>query len=660
MKMKTLDLHRPKERVGLDLLRLPIWRGFAVGLLLLVPNTLWVYYMEQMTGHGPYVSTISLFLNVVFLIIFIDAINSLVRRLRPGRELNRSELIIAYVILTINTSIVGHDMMQALLPVMTAGYWMASSHNLWGEMLTATTPNWLGLSDRDVLYSYYSGSSSMYQWSVIKIWMKPVLWWSGFTVILVSAMFCIAILLRPLWADRERLTFPIIQLPLELTNPASTLLKNRLLWIGVVIAGGIDTINALNTVYPSIPGITMHFDLMTYIKDAPWSGIGWLPVTFNPSLIGLSFLMPLDLSFSCVFFFFWWKLLYIIATATGVSTGYVGDMTEAIFPWKNEQMIGGFLAIALSSILIGKLYFKHVWHRILYGRGEVDDAREGLRFRTALVGLVVCIFLLVAFSVHGGMSPVLALTFFVMYYALAMAVARVRAELGSPVHDFHFAGPDYALAHMLGTGNLRARDLGMLTQYFWFNRAYRGHPIAGSIEGLQMAARARISARPIVIAILATVLLSLMAGFWIRLYLSYKIGANMLFISDGDWFGLEAYNRLQSWTENPKPMNLAAISAAALGLAITLLLAAARTMFIGWPLHPAAYALSASWEIHLVWMPMLIAWLTKLAITRYGGLRLYRQAMPFFFGLIIGESLVGCLWVLASLVFNLPSYSFFI
>jgi hypothetical protein len=640
-------------------LRLPVWRGFAAGILLLAPNSLWVYYMEGMTGHGPYVSTISLFLNVVFIIALLGALNSLARRLRPGLALNRADLIIAYVILTINTSIVGHDLMQVLLPVMTAGYWLASPQNRWGDMLTATTPSWLGVSDKEVLYGYYSGSSTMYQAAVIRAWLGPALWWSGFALVLVAAMVCIAVLVRPLWAERERLTFPIIQLPLELTNPESSLLRSRLLWIGVAVAGGIDTVNALNTIYPSIPAIPVSFDLMTYIKDAPWSGIGWLPVTFHPALIGLSFLMPLDLSFSCVFFFFWWKLLYVIATATGVSTGYSGDMSEAIFPWKNEQMFGGFIAIALSSILIGRRYFGHVWRRVVSGLGEVDDAREGLRFRTAAVGLVVCILLLVAFSVHGGMSPWLAVIFFVMYYALAMAVARVRAELGSPVHDFHFTGPDYTLAHMLGTGNLRGHDLGMLAQYFWFNRAYRGHPIAGSLEGLQMAARARVSPRPIVAAVLVAVLLSLAAGFWIRLHLSYQVGTNMLFISTQDWFGVETYNRLQSWIGNPEPMNLAAIGAAAAGLAVTLLLAAARTTFVGWPLHPAAYALSASWEIHLVWMPMLIAWLAKLTITRYGGLRLYRQALPFFFGLILGESLVGCLWVLIGLALKLPSYSFF-
>jgi hypothetical protein len=94
------------------------------------------------------------------------------------------------------------------------------------------------------------------------------------------------------------------------------------------------------------------------------------------------------------------------------------------------------------------------------------------------------------------------------------------------------------------------------------------------------------------------------------------------------------------------------------GFAITMLLAAARTSFVGWPLHPVAYAISASWSIHLVWMPMIIAWVAKFSIMRYGGLRLYRQALPFFFGLILGESVIGCGWTFMSLILHVPNYSF--
>jgi hypothetical protein len=629
-----------------------------VGLILLPFNLAWQFCMEPKSGSGPYISTISLFFNVIFIIAFVALGNAALRRMRPGLGLNRSELIIVYIMLTVGTSIMGHDMLQVLIPVMTVGYWFANPQNHWETILDNSTPSWLTIWDKQALYGYYNGGTTLYQRPVLLAWLTPFLWWTGFLVALVFVMICISVLVRPLWAERERLTFPIIQLPLELTDPGTALLRSRLMWIGFLMAGSVDLVNGLSYIYPAIPAIPITIDLMRYIPDMPWAGMGWLPVTFTPAVIGLSFLMPLDLLFSCCVFFFWWKLLFVIAAATGVSRGYGGGISESIFPYANEQMFGGFIAIALGSLLIGRRYFRHVWRRVLGRASETDDSQEGLPFRVASAGVLVGIGALVAFSLHAGMSLPIAVLAFVTYYLLAVAVARVRAEFGSPVHDFHFTGPDYTIAYVAGTVNLRQQDLGMLTQYFWFNRAYRGHPIADSIEGLQMDARARTSPRPMVWAILLATLAAAIGGFWIWLYYAYRFGASS-HISGAEWFGREAYERLASWTENPKPANLIAPAAMAVGFGITLLLASARTAFVGWPLHPVAYALAASWSIHLVWMPMLIAWAVKLAVLRYGGLRLYRQVLPLFYGLILGESIVGCAWPLIGLIFKVPSYNFF-
>ena len=46
------------------------------------------------------------------------------------------------------------------------------------------------------------------------------------------------------------------------------------------------------------------------------------------------------------------------------------------------------------------------------------------------------------------------------------------------------------------------------------------------------------------------------------------------------------------------------------------------------------------------------------AAGRATGLRGYRTALPFFFGLILGEFVVGSLWNLAGLVFGLEIYRF--
>jgi hypothetical protein len=606
-------------------------------LILLVFNTLFVFYLEQIHGHGPFVSTISLFFNVIFILVFVALGNAAVRRLRPSLSLNRGELIVVYVMLTISTSIMGHDMFQVLISMMTTGYWFATPENRWDQMLGGTTPDWLLISGQDVLYGYWNGTTTLYQSVVLQAWLEPVLWWTGFTCVLVFVLVCMSVVLRPLWADRERLTFPIIHLPLELTNPDTPLLRNPLMWIGFGLAGLLDLINGLNYIYPSVPAVPLYHDLGQHIHNDPWTGVGWLPVTFNPSVIGLCFLMPLDLLFSCTFFFFYWKAMFVIAKATGVSEGYGWGVSEAIFPYANEQMFGGFIAVALGSAIIGRQYFRQVWLRLLRGSGDVDDSREGMSYRVAFIGALLGVGLLVAFSIRAGMSPALA----------------------SPVHDYHFAGPDRTLAVLLGTMNVRQRDLGMFQQYYWFNRAYRGHPVACALEGFQMSARGRSRPRAVTAAIVLAVPATALVAFWGWLHHAYSAGAASAWGYGANWFGGEAYNRLESWIRHPKAPNFVAGIAMAVGFGISMLLAAARTRFVGWPLHPVAYALSASWSIHLVWMPMLIAWIVKAAVLRYGGLRFYLRAVPFFFGMILGESMVGCAWPLIGLIFNVPAYNFF-
>ena len=635
-----------------------------IGGALLPVNALWVLYMEHIAAHGPIPSTISLFFNVVFILFFLALANLLIRRLRPRWALSRGELILIYVMLTTSTSLAGLDGMQVLLPVMTHGFWFATPENHWDRMLR-DAPLSLVVSDQDALYGYYNGSSTLYQHSVIQAWLTPVLYWTGFIAVLIFVLLCISVIVRSQWAERERLTFPIIRLPLAIIDPNTSLWRNPLLWIGFLAAGSIDLLNGLHYLYPAFPYLSIaptldsygSNDLMRYIHDMPWAAIGWLPVTFYPAVIGLAFLLPLDLLFASVVFFFWWKAMFVLAAALGISQGFAEEMSKSVFPYHNEQMFGGYLAIAIGPLIIGRRYYRHVWLHIIGRRSEVDDSKEGLTYRMAAIGILLGIAALVAFSIHAGLSPHLAILFFVIYFVVSVAVARVRAEFGSPVHDFHWAGPGQTIVYVGGTMSIRNRDLTILSLLWWFNRAYRSHPIGNNIEGLQMAAETRSRSRAIAAAIVLAAVLGALAVFWGWLHYAYNLGVASKWLG-GDARGVEMCSNLQSWIENPREPNFASLFAVAAGFGITMLLAAARTAYVGWPLHPVAYALSASWSIHLVWMPMLIAWIAKSSILRYGGLQSYRRALPLFFGLILGESVVGCAWPIIGLIFDVPTYSF--
>ena len=85
--------------------------------------------------------------------------------------------------------------------------------------------------------------------------------------------------------------------------------------------------------------------------------------------------------------------------------------------------------------------------------------------------------------------------FFLIYYAISTAITRMRAELGSPVHDLHFSGTGHNTGQSTGDSCLSANELTMYGFFHFFNRAYRGHVMPHQLEGFKLIERARASHR---------------------------------------------------------------------------------------------------------------------------------------------------------------------
>ena len=82
----------------------------------------------------------------------------------------------------------------------------------------------------------------------------------------------------------------------------------------------------------------------------------------------------------------------------------------------------------------------------------------------------------------------------------------------------------------------------------------------------------------------------------------------------------------------------------AVGAVTTLALAALRSRFLWWPLHPIGYMIANSWGMHLNWGSFTLGWVVKVALLRWGGLRTFRRAVPFFIGMVVGDMLSEGLW----------------
>jgi hypothetical protein len=47
-----------------------------------------------------------------------------------------------------------------------------------------------------------------------------------------------------------------------------------------------------------------------------------------------------------------------------------------------------------------------------------------------------------------------------------------------------------------------------------------------------------------------------------------------------------------------------------------------------------------------MWCSVFVAWMIKVAILKYGGVRQFDRLKPFFLGLILGKAVVAGVWVI--------------
>ena len=600
-------------------------------------------------------TNISLFFNSIITLLLLLVLSASLRRISPKLALGQSELLVIYIMVNISSGIIGHDMMQILVPYLGHAFRFATPENEWKELFWRYIPSWLSVSDKEILRGYYQGESTFYTARHIKGWLNPIVWWSVFISLLLFVMLCINVVLRKQWTETERLSYPIIQLPLEMTNPGSDLFRKKLLWMGFGLAAVIDLINGFSFLFPSIPYIPVKRRNYGYLfVNKPWNAMGALPLSFYPFAIGMGFFIPLDLSFSCWFFFWFWKVMAVVSSALGLRA-------LPRFPYIREQASGGYIALCFIALWLSR---NHLWQVILRAIGKparLDDKNEPMRYRNALLGIGIGIFLIVLFCYKGGMSIWVALVFFGLYFAITTAVARMRAELGTPVHDLHYSGPDEIMVRFMGSRKLNPGNLTMFSLFWFINRAYRSNPMPHQLEGFKMAERTGIENRKLVLAMMLAALIGSLAGFWALLSLGYRLGMETRApVPAITAFGREPWDRLRNWMFNPSGADYPSATFTIIGFALTILLTMMRMRFFWWPLHPAAFAITTTWGMHLVWSCLFISWLAKLVILRYGGLKTHTTAIPFFLGLILGEFVVGSLWTIISAVSGMETYGFWV
>ena len=632
-----------------------IWRAILIGLVLIPINIYFLLYMEMARkGGGPYPSTISIFANCILFLVALTALNSALARLTPRWALGQAELLIIYVMLMISTSIVSFDYLDVLVPMLTYPFRMATPENKWAEIIWPHTPRWICVSDPAAIKCWYEGNSTLYTWANIRPWLVPIGVWSAVMGVMMFVMFCINTIVRQQWTQHDRLQFPLVELPMQITEPNPKLLKSRLMWAGFAVAGGINLLNGLHLLYPNLPTINVHMiDLGPMLVNKPWNAIGWTPISFFPFAIGFGYLLPLDLLFSCWFFFVMWRFVRVGGAMVGIEAAKTG------YPFMDQQALGAYYVVGLFALWSGRKHLAAVWRAAVGRSKEPSEAQGPMSYRVAVWGTIVGMLAVMLFFRAIGLSPWLCVIGIGLYFFMALAVARMHAEFGPPSHELYFMGPEMAITGAVGTRSLSHGDLNALTWFWWFNRAYDSIPIAYQLDGIKIAERSRTPQRQMAMAMAVASIAAVICGFWIYLHFGYQRGAQVGLSGSVNMYGSEAFGRhVTEWVSNPSGPNVAKTLAIVWGMFFSYFLYIMKMRVAWWPFHPLGFAVSTSWTTHTLWFPMLIAWAAKLITFRMGGLKTYRVVLNFFLGLILGDFIVGVLWPVAGYFLDVNVYCF--
>ena len=111
----------------------------------------------------------------------------------------------------------------------------------------------------------------------------------------------------------------------------------------------------LEVVRPAVPYLPVkRQNIHQYFTGRPWNAMGGVRLSFYPFAIGISFLIPLDLLFSCWVFYWVYKFELMAGSILGVRNlpGY---------PYADAQSFGAYMVLLGTAAWVGRSHIKQIF-----------------------------------------------------------------------------------------------------------------------------------------------------------------------------------------------------------------------------------------------------------------------------------------------------------
>jgi hypothetical protein len=612
----------------------------AAGLNALTPYNDYVLGNTYIAGnHFP--------IGAVFVLLTLSLANFLFHWRRKRALLTGREVAVIYVIIMVTSGIPSSGLLRYMIPCGTVPFYFANPGNNWDKLFWNCIPNWLAVNEPEAANWFWEGmpEGAHMPWAP---WWRMMSHWFIFFAAMWTMMVCLAALVRKQWADRERLSFPLVQFPFEVLRedergPSAAFFTSRLVWIGAGIVFLIHLINGLHRYFPAVPGVTMFWDLYERFPDRPWSAVNPVYIGIFFSAMAFGYLLSLEVAAG-----FWFSVIYMKVQAVVLSAiGYEGGSAwgGTISEITDREQMGGLLVLAFVLFWFLRGSIADAFRKAFTSAREVDDSGEPLGYRAIVFGLIVSLVVQFCWLVAAGMTPAFTVAFLIIFISICVVLTRIIAEAGMLMIHVSFAPVDYLLlirgSQLLGPANLTVLTFVDCSLTF----DLREFLMPSVLNAFRFSEQSGISNRKLLPVLAIALMVSLLVSIPVFLLTFYRPGAIQVANVVELWYHPQHFfGRLAERLQNPvRPVGLDYVSMA-IGGAMVALLAWLRINFVWWPIHPLGFVMATSWASLNLWFSLFLGWLFKLLTIRYTGLRGYVRFRPLFMGVILGDVMGAVFW----------------
>ncbi len=515
-----------------------------------------------------------------------------------------------------------------------------------------------GLNDLTRAFPYIEGSWRQYfvgdvPWSH---WMRPVVRWGFVIVLTYIILMSLNLLIFRQWAYNEKLTYPLAELPKALVaeDGIPPVFRSPLFWMGALLSGSVLGWNVFcrTNIVPGLVPLNFNNSWYPYVVNTTFDGLknSSCPVFFT--IIGLSFLVPKNISFSLWFFYVIGlvELQLMVWTGHGVDSRSFKSDFWYLMHYGTAQGQGALLVFSTVVLYKCRKYILCAFMPAMIKELEPDERKElkiaSFLFVFCSLGLILILW--------RDMGANLFYTLFFYLMALVITIGLVRAVTEGGVLSFqcqggpfHFIRSFFGLDKSWTSTSLFAPLMVYYAMIFLDIKTFIAPAFANS---LKLRADFKMNRGRFHLAVILAVVLAAVTGIVTAIMMCYSGGADIM----QSWFYTSLpknamFEVVRSMTKDAPEVS-PALSLWIGGGAVAMAALLYFRQFIFWLPHPLGMVMFINPIMRSFWFSILLGWMANSMVTKFGNKETFHRIKGFFIGLIVGELILIVISMILSVI----------